>query len=504
MQGLPVSPPLQTQNVQLLPAASASKASIASSVLNLANTIMGSGLLTLPSAFASCGMVSGLLLAFGAAAANVLTLHLLTTMFLNSSSSQRPSMATLAFAAFGKPGAAVVDAAVISYSFGVCSGYLIVATDSLVDITNVPHRPLWTLLAACVVAPLSLLRAIDSLAFTSALAIIALGAISLVIVVYSLVPSLDACAGFAAGTVTCHVDDPQEHHETTNGSVPWELPCPGDVEWAPQPLMPTIQALSKFVLAFGCQQNLLPIVAELREPTPSRTLLVNVCAVALALSSYVVVATSGYLTFGHSVCSNVLNTYARTPIVALVRAFIAAVVLTSYPLLAFEARRALVSALVHWSSTRRHRPRVKRRAATDPGSPDRDAPKATTPERGASASARSGGGGMAPPEEFESSSGRATGDRERPSRFVKAREERGVVSFFLVATISVALAVSDLGLVLGLVGASGGVVISFIVPSACFVRLAPPGTSAAMRAAAMAMLMFSLVLLPLAIVIQLV
>ena len=111
---------------------------------------------------------------------------------------------------------------------------------------------------------------------------------------------------------------------------------------------------------------------------------------------------------------------------------------------------------------------------------------------------------MAPPEEFESSSGRATGDRERPSRFVKAREERGVVSFFLVATISVALAVSDLGLVLGLVGASGGVVISFIVPSACFVRLAPPGTSAAMRAAAMAMLMFSLVLLPLAIVIQLV
>ena len=46
--------------------------------------------------------------------------------------------------------------------------------------------------------------------------------------------------------------------------------------------MPTVRALSKFVLAFGCQQNLLPIVSELREPTPPRVLLVCVAAISIA------------------------------------------------------------------------------------------------------------------------------------------------------------------------------------------------------------------------------
>lgn len=71
----------RSHNQELFPSARArGGATLAGSIFNLANTIMGSGLLTLPSAFASSGLVAGLLMAVVAAAFNIFTLHLLASM----------------------------------------------------------------------------------------------------------------------------------------------------------------------------------------------------------------------------------------------------------------------------------------------------------------------------------------------------------------------------------------------------------------------------------------
>ena len=92
---------------------------------------------------------------------------------------------------------------------------------------------------------------------------------------------------------------------------------------------------------------------------------------------------------------------------------------------------------------------------------------------------------------------------ERSGVFVATRDQLAVVSLVLGVTTVIALSVSDLGVVLGFVGASGGVLISFGVPSACFLKLAPTATTpTAMRVAALGVLLMSIVLLPLAVAIQ--
>ena len=465
------------------PARGSGSASILSSIFNLANTIMGSGLLTLPSAFASAGLISGLVLAISCSALNVMTLQFLTLSSRMRTFPTRPNMASVADAALPFWGKLLADAALISFGVGVCIGYMIVATDSLVEITGVHVRPLWTLLTAAIVAPLSLLRNIDSLRFTSTLAILSLGAISIAIVAYSLIPSLDACGGFVAGTVTCHADDPMPHHaspvstvDVSNASettTAW--PCPGQVNWAVQPPIGLVRALSKFVLAFGCQQNILPIVAELKRPTPPRILFVSVLAIALACTCYIVVATSGYLTFGHSVCSNVLNSYARTPMNAIIRLLITAVVLTSYPLIAFAGRQSLVSR-VGMCSREIGRIRQRRSSGEAADKPDGDAAAA-------------------------SSSAGVDGQTGRPSVFVTSLDQRLVASAFILTTTIVALTVSDLGHVLGFVGASSGVLVNLTIPALCYWRIAPKKTAASY--ASLATLVLSLVFLPLAVVMEL-
>ena len=65
----------------------------------------------------------------------------------------------------------------------------------------------------------------------------------------------------------------------------------------------------------------------------------------------------------------------------------------------------------------------------------------------------------------------------------------------------VALCVSDLGVVLEFVGASAGVLITFVIPSACYFCLAPSWTFA--RATALLTLVLGLILLPVSVTIEL-
>ena len=59
------------------------------------------------------------------------------------------------------------------------------------------------------------------------------------------------------------------------------------------------------------------------------------------------------------------------------------------------------------------------------------------------------------------------------SSFLSSRDELTVATLFLGISGVVALSVSDLGIILELVGASAGVLISFILPACAYLRLAP-------------------------------
>ena len=80
---------------------SGGSASVASSVFNLANTIMGTGMLALPHAFATAGLASGLALCVVSAAANAFTNHLLTAASHRIEGTSLPAMAEAALPFWG-------------------------------------------------------------------------------------------------------------------------------------------------------------------------------------------------------------------------------------------------------------------------------------------------------------------------------------------------------------------------------------------------------------------
>ena len=149
-------------------------ASLSSCVLNLANTIMGTGILALPYALAGTGLVLGGVFLCVAAAAGVLSLTMLSE---SACTAGRPaSFFSVCEAAFPRL-SITVDLIVVVNGFFACLGFLIVADDSFSKLSNQPSRHVWTLLSLLVVTPLSLLRRLEALKFTSALSMLVLLAI---------------------------------------------------------------------------------------------------------------------------------------------------------------------------------------------------------------------------------------------------------------------------------------------------------------------------------------
>ena len=455
---------------------SGGSASVASSVFNLANTIMGTGMLALPHAFATAGLASGLALCVVSAAANAFTNHLLTAASHRIEGTSLPAMAEAALPFWG---GLVMDVAILLNGLGVCASYMIVATDSFVEVTGVEVRQAWTMLALALVAPLTLLRKLDSLRFTSLLAIVAVALIAATIVAFAAAgsadldggsgaevasgappsappsppPLLDACAAYdgphrpSCSTVAC-----------PSGGCTGPTACPGAVE-AVRSFSNFLKAFPTFVLAFGCQQNMLALAAELREPSPMRTGIVIGLGIGAALLVYVVVASAGYATFGDLVCSDILNSYPRNGVVTVARLLITLVVLTSYPLIAYEAKHSCLKLL-------------------------------RLLERAVAACARR-------PEflEKEAADGKKC-CRCWPPAFVDAPIEIAVAALFLLLTTSIALGVRDLGVIVGLVGASAGNLISFIVPAGSYFFLMPHEKWSAKRVGALVTLVAGIVLLP--------
>ena len=103
------------------------KASPFSCTVNLANTVVGAGMLGLPHAFSEAGSFVGVLLLILAGVASALSLHLLAVC--QQTVGEKPSsFYTIAHAAFPAL-TSVIDIAVAIKCFGVATSYLIVIGD---------------------------------------------------------------------------------------------------------------------------------------------------------------------------------------------------------------------------------------------------------------------------------------------------------------------------------------------------------------------------------------
>ena len=267
------------------------KGHITGSVINLTNTIIGAGVLGLPYAYAGAGYVLGTILLLCFAFFSSMGLHLLQVSAREVSPGHgsffavaNASVPTLAF---------LSDAAVAIKCFGVACAYLLVIGDlvpsALSDLSCIKDgscaylsdREFWIGLSLIFVVPLSYLKNLDSLKFTSGLCMLFVFYITVVIVLQEVIPNLDPCAGMAG-----------------------EL-CPGE-RVAFNFDMRTVKSLSIFIFAFTCHQNIFAIANELNNSTEDRVDRVIAWSICNASVIYLIVATFGYMAFGSLVSSNIL------------------------------------------------------------------------------------------------------------------------------------------------------------------------------------------------------
>jgi len=335
-RGGPLSPPGQlvrmgSSFVDVSHPSGEGGASLFSSILNMANTIMGTGLLALPRCISLAGLVPGLLLIVLSALINVGT-----NVFLSDAAAvggHPASFNKLAVAAGGPALALVTDAAVVANALGAGITYAIVAADGLTLGMPLllgaasPGHQAWVLVVAAIITPLSLLRSLDALRLTSLLAVLILGGISGLVLLYALPAS-----GPAADLDPCPAD---------RTASPVSCP-PGEVRLFTSPAG-VLAALPTLVMAYGCQMSTPTLWNEMERPTRPRMLALYASALGTAMLLYLLVGGLGYATFGDAVAGNILKSYPATLAVGAARLGLALVVIFSFPIQALALRQSAAS-----------------------------------------------------------------------------------------------------------------------------------------------------------------
>jgi amino acid permease len=176
---------------------------------------------------------------------------------------------------------------------------------------------------------------------------------------------------------------------------------------------------------------MIPIVRELKDPTPRRKGLVAAGAMSIALTMFLVVGTAGYLTFGDAVDSDILLSYpASSAIVNVCRVGIIIDVLTSYPLLMFVTRISIKNLLE--PALGAHGRRSEQAPQADEGS---------------------------------------MGCAFWRNNFITAPMDFAATGIIVCFTMFVAISVSDLGIVAALTGATGATMIGYICPGFLYASL---------------------------------
>ncbi|KAJ9625757.1 hypothetical protein H2203_004519 [Taxawa tesnikishii (nom. ined.)] len=368
-----------------------------SSNINLVNTIVGAGVLAMPSALSNMGILLGVLIIIWAGATAGFGLYLQTrcARYLD-----RGSASFFALSQITYPNAAVVfDAAIAIKCFGVGISYLIIIGDLMPGVVRgfsdsppgdfLVDRHFWVTAFMLIVIPLSFLRRLDSLKYTSVVALISIGYL-VVLVVY---------------------------HFARGDTIP-------DRE-----------------ISGWWNRLMFSILNEIKDNSPTRTTSVVVASIGTACSIYLLVAITGYLSFGNNVIGNIVAQYTPSVASTVGKAAIVVLVMFSYPLQVHPCR-ASVDAVLKWRPIKRNSSEFSSTA----GSPSRSSLLGQSMKPGAKP---------------------ARGEMSE-TRFA------AITTVIIILSYIVAMTVSSLENVLAYVGSTGSTSISFILPGLFYYKISSP------------------------------
>ncbi|KAM0344069.1 hypothetical protein ACHAPU_007972 [Fusarium lateritium] len=387
------------------------QATTISSVVNLLNTIVGAGTLAMPSVMSHMGIMLGVVLILwsGLTASFGLYLQSRCARYLERGTSSFFALSQITY-----PNAAVIfDAAIAIKCFGVGVSYMIIIGDLMPGVVlgflnnanSAPYlvdRNFWITAFMLLIIPLSFLRRLDSLKYTSIVALVSIGYL-IVLVIYH----------FASDK---HADP---------GSI-------RVIQWGGA--IETLSALPVVVFAYTCHQNMFSILNELKDNSPASVVGVIGSSIGSAASIYVIVAITGYLTFGNAVVGNIVSMYPTGAASTVGKAAIVVLVTFSVPLQVHPCRASL-DAVLKWR-----------------------------PNRNSSNNGRNAAPLLPTPPAGDHGSGATISDL----RFAV------ITTFILTFAYMTALSVTSLDRVLAFVGSTGSTSISFILPGLFYYKISNP------------------------------
>ncbi|KAF2275247.1 uncharacterized protein EI97DRAFT_420880 [Westerdykella ornata] len=292
-----------------------------SAFMNMANSIIGAGIIGQPYAFRNAGLVAGTALLVGLTVVVDWTIRLIV---INSKLSGANSFQATVEHCFGKSGLIAISLAQWLFAFGGMVAFCVIVGDtiprvllalfpSLADthflwlLTD--RRAVIVLFILGISYPLSLYRDIAKLAKASGLALVSM----IIIIVTVLTQSFRV---------------PSDNR----GSLRGLLFINSEI----------FEAIGVISFAFVCHHNSLLIYGSLRKPTIDRFARVTHYSTGISLVACLAMALSGFLTFGSKTVGNVLNNFPDDNImVNIARLCFGLNMLTTLPLEAFVCREVM-------------------------------------------------------------------------------------------------------------------------------------------------------------------
>ncbi|KAJ0420751.1 transmembrane amino acid transporter protein-domain-containing protein [Aspergillus carlsbadensis] len=291
--------------------------------MNMANSIIGAGIIGQPYALRQSGMVMGIVLLIALTITVDWTIRLIV---VNSKLSGADSFQATMQHCFGKSGLIAISVAQWAFAFGGMIAFCIIVGDTIPHVLGslfpslremsflwllTDRRAIIVLLVLGISYPLSLYRDIAKLAKASTLALISMAVIVVAVVTQ----------GFRV---------PQDSR--------------GDVKSLLLVNSGFFQAVGVISFAFVCHHNSLLIYGSLKKPTLDRFATVTHYSTAVSLIMCLTMGISGFLFFGSQTQGNVLNNFPSDNIlINIARLCFGLNMLTTLPLEAFVCRSVMTT-----------------------------------------------------------------------------------------------------------------------------------------------------------------
>lgn len=262
------------------------------SITNMANSILGAGIIGLPYAISKAGFWTGMFLLIVLCAVTDWTIRLIVT---NAKMSGANSYIGIMNHCFGSSGRAAVSFFQFAFAFGGMCAFGVIIGDSIPHVIRsifptLPTIPVLSIfanrqfvIALCTLGvsyPLSLYRDIHKLSISSAFALV-----GMLIIVFSVI--------FEGPHVPPELKgDPAKRFSLIDSGI--------------------FQAIGVISFAFVCHHNTLLIYGSLRTPTLDRFAKVTHVSTAISLVACSIIAVSGYMVFTDKTQGNILNNFSPT------------------------------------------------------------------------------------------------------------------------------------------------------------------------------------------------